>query len=173
MKELSIIFKKKAPRNHQWTNEEDHQLIKYAVASARRADSANGLNPDWEDILANAQGLIKRRTKNAMVSRWWKLKERYNVDRIIFETLAKYEQNDIIHGQSPALKLHSDEDIVDDDTFTNGSGSSSSSNSEVNANSFGNDEIIDGVMNDMKHKRKKQKIKRNSESLFAFLLFCV
>ena len=57
------------PRNAQWIEEEDAELTKLALTNSKQ----NNGNLDWDQIVDAKSGQIVRRSKNAMISRWWKI----------------------------------------------------------------------------------------------------
>merc|ERR1712157_49523 len=64
------------PRNAQWTPQEDQELTKLTLNNSKQ----NNGNLDWDQIHDLRMGQIARRSKNAMISRWWKIKERQDYD---------------------------------------------------------------------------------------------
>ena len=128
------------PRNAQWTDKEDEELTKLVLSNkCSSALSHNGSldKLDWDRIHHAATGTIERRTKNAMMSRWWKIKEsRSGISGMT--GIGTVTGNGNGHSHSPSAQR------IDDRSHSN---HRSNAHSNVHSNAHSNVQCV-GTVND-------------------------
>eukprot|EP01084_Bolivina_argentea_P026393 49083_1 len=141
------------PRNAQWTTEEDEELTKLALQNVKE----NNGNLDWDEIHDLRSGQIARRSKNAMISRWWKIKERQEYDINDIENDINDIENDInnINGIHKTDIHYNNNGINNNNNENNNNNNNDDYNDNKNNNNI-NNENNENNNNDINNKNDNE-----------------